>query len=197
MRSHAARPELRVLDAVAAEADDDRPDLGDRKSRRTFDPNNTNIELSRTLLGVALGEGLELEDPQGAVEKIFPEGYEDPAIAAAQAQPEQEFGPDAPTGTGADGQQHGSENPYGAPGRAQPAGAMGITEAKTLGRGGKGEVVWIREARVRDLAPETKKRDVSCCSPLRRFALDRRLPAWWEHLQVSRVQVPPPPSGAV
>jgi hypothetical protein len=128
----------------------------------TFDPNNTNLELSRTLLGVALGEGLELEDPQGAVDKIFPPGYEDPAIKAAQAQavgqPEQEFGPDAPTGTGADGQQHGSENPYGAPGRAQPAGAMGITEAKTLGRGGKGEVVWIREARVRDLAPETKKR---------------------------------------
>lgn len=49
---------------------------------RTFDPNNTNIELSRTLLSVALGQGLELADPAAAVERILPEGYVDPMIAA-------------------------------------------------------------------------------------------------------------------
>jgi hypothetical protein len=52
---------------------------------RTFDPNNTNLELSRTLLGVALGQGLELADPAAAVERILPEGYVDPMLAAAQA----------------------------------------------------------------------------------------------------------------
>jgi hypothetical protein len=49
---------------------------------RTFDPNNTNLELSRTLLGVAFGQGLELADPAAAVERIFPEGYTDPMLAA-------------------------------------------------------------------------------------------------------------------
>ena len=49
---------------------------------RTFDPNNTNLELSRTLLGVALGQGLELADPAAAVERILPEGYVDPMLAA-------------------------------------------------------------------------------------------------------------------
>ncbi len=55
---------------------------------RTFDPNGTNMELSRTLLGVALGEGLEMEDPGQVVEKVFPPGYQDPAMAALQAQQE-------------------------------------------------------------------------------------------------------------
>ena len=49
---------------------------------RTFDPNNTNLELSRTLLGVALGQGLEMADPAAAVERILPEGYVDPMLAA-------------------------------------------------------------------------------------------------------------------
>ena len=53
---------------------------------RTFDPNGTNLELSRTLLAVALGEGLEMEDPAQVVEKVYPPGYEDPAMAALQAQ---------------------------------------------------------------------------------------------------------------
>ena len=52
---------------------------------RTFDPNNTNLELSRTLLGVALGQGLEMADPAAAVERILPEGYVDPMLAAQQA----------------------------------------------------------------------------------------------------------------
>jgi hypothetical protein len=50
---------------------------------RTFDPNNTNAQLSRTLLAVALGQGLELADPAAAVERILPEGYVDPMIAAS------------------------------------------------------------------------------------------------------------------
>ena len=53
---------------------------------RTFDPNGTNIELSRTLLSVALGEGLEMDDPGQVVEKVFPPGYKDPAMAALEAQ---------------------------------------------------------------------------------------------------------------
>jgi hypothetical protein len=85
---------------------------------RTFDPNNTNVELSRILLAIVLGEGLEVEDPQGLVERIFPEDYVDPAVAAAQAAA-QGGGPpgegEPPTATGADGEQHGAGNPYGAP----------------------------------------------------------------------------------
>ena len=101
---------------------------------RTFDPNNTNAELSRTLLTVALGEGLEMQDPAATVDRIFPEGYVDPMLAAAQQQQQMQqppggggnfFGPEA-TGqydpgsfTGADGQQHTERNPYGAPGFTQ------------------------------------------------------------------------------
>lgn len=55
---------------------------------RTFDPNGTNMELSRMLLAVAMGEGLEVEDPGQAVDKVFPPGYVDPAMAALQAQQE-------------------------------------------------------------------------------------------------------------
>jgi hypothetical protein len=127
---------------------------------RTFDPNNTNIELSRTLLTIALGEALELEDPAGAVESIFPPGYEDPAIAAAQAaaqmappdngSPHGEFG-----AAGADDQRHSEENPYGAPMRSQPP---GMQESRTLGRGGESQVVWLREQRVQDLPPEQAAR---------------------------------------
>jgi len=89
----------------------------------TFDPNNTNTELSRILLQVALGQGLELEDPASLVETIFPPGYQDPAIVAAQqaqqqqmdmAQQQQAFPP------GADG------NPYSAPmNSSQPGQAYG------------------------------------------------------------------------
>lgn len=96
---------------------------------QTFDPNGTNVELSRTLLTIALGEGLEVEDPAKEVEKIFPPGYEDPMLKmqmqAAQNPPPGAtggFGPGGgpPTATGADGQQHGAANPYGGPMRSQP-----------------------------------------------------------------------------
>lgn len=99
---------------------------------KTFDPNNTNMELSRVLLQVALSEGLEIEDAAGVVEKIFPEGYVDPAILAQQAPPvdpnaagDPNFGEFAPGNPGADGQAHADPaNPYGAPMTATPPGAM-------------------------------------------------------------------------
>jgi hypothetical protein len=88
----------------------------------TFDPNNSNLELSRTLLTIVLGEAFEMQDPAEAVDRIFPEGYVDPAVAAAQAQAQipgteqpDQLGPGnegAPTG--GDGQDQ-AQNPYGAP----------------------------------------------------------------------------------
>jgi hypothetical protein len=93
---------------------------------RTFDPNGTNVELSRTLLGVALGEGLELTDPGDIVDKVYPPGYVDPAMAALQqsqggapgAKPggPPDFGNTPPPGVqfGGNGGP-GEENPYGAP----------------------------------------------------------------------------------
>lgn len=98
---------------------------------KTFDPNATNMEMSRLLLSIALGEGLEVEDPGAAVERIFPEGYVDPAVAAALAPPQDpslapgQFTPQAaptpPAPMGADGQRHPDpSNPYGAPMQARP-----------------------------------------------------------------------------
>lgn len=89
---------------------------------RTFDPNNTNPELSRVLLLVALTE-LEVGDPAEIVERVFPPGYVDPAVAAQQAaqaapaDPFGEFGPDAGA-VGQDGQRHGPGNAYGVPQQA-------------------------------------------------------------------------------
>jgi hypothetical protein len=98
---------------------------------KTFDPNATNMELSRLLMGIALGEALEVEDPGAAVERIFPEGYVDPAVAAALGggAPGAPGAPQLPDGrftplpgpVGAAGQRHGNpDNPYGAPMQAQP-----------------------------------------------------------------------------
>jgi hypothetical protein len=89
---------------------------------KTFDPNNTNLELSKLLLGIALGEGLEVEDPGAAVERVFPEGYVDPAVQASMAPqlPPGSFGA-VPPPVGPDGQRHPNpDNPYGAPMTAQP-----------------------------------------------------------------------------
>lgn len=122
---------------------------------QTFDPNNSNVELSRVLLGIMLGEGLELEDPQAVVDKVFPPGYQDPAVMAAQMPP---MGPD--TGefgtTGADGDMHTEDNPYGAQMRASTPDQMGITEARTLGRSGA-QIVWLRESRHR-LSDDARQR---------------------------------------
>lgn len=94
---------------------------------RTFDPNNSNLELSKTLLTIALGEAFEMQDPAEAVDRIFPEGYVDPAVQAAQAAADAQAAgglpnpadPNAPAAqggapTGGDGQDQ-SNNPYGAP----------------------------------------------------------------------------------
>lgn len=108
---------------------------------QTFDPNNTNVELSRILLNVALGDALELQDAGDLVQRIYPEGYVDPAVAAAQGAAGGEggdpndfgpFGPGAdgggapaasgapPSGSvGADGRRHQEGNAYGAPQRAR------------------------------------------------------------------------------
>jgi len=59
---------------------------------RTFDPNGTNIELSRMLLAVAVGEGLEMDNPGEVVDKVFPPGYKDPAMAALEAQQAAQMG---------------------------------------------------------------------------------------------------------
>jgi hypothetical protein len=91
---------------------------------RTFDPNGTNIELSRTLLSVVLGEGLEMADPGEVVEKVFPPGYQDPAMKALQAAggaPGAPGGPPPGGGNPFGGNSAGNgapdpeQNPYGAP----------------------------------------------------------------------------------
>lgn len=94
---------------------------------RTFDPNNTNLELSRTLLTITLGEAFEMQDPAEAVERILPVGYQDPAVVAAQqaaqGAPGEQMPSDAQNApnsqgegapTGGDGVDQ-AENPYGAP----------------------------------------------------------------------------------
>lgn len=89
---------------------------------KTFDPNNTNVELSKLLLGILLGEALEVEDPGAAVERIFPDGYVDPAVVAAAAPMpgEPQFTP-MPGSIGPDNQRHQNpDNPYGAPMTARP-----------------------------------------------------------------------------
>lgn len=140
---------------------------------QTFDPNNTNVELSRTLLAVALGEGLELEDPAAAVEKIFPEGYVDPAQAAAQAAmangqmppappgPYGEFAPPQPGHPGADGQRHPAGNPYGAPQRSRAPEDVRLTEAWwPRGRSGApvNPVALLEAARARELPDRVRAR---------------------------------------
>lgn len=121
---------------------------------KTFDPNNTNLELSRTLMTVALAE-LDLEDPAGAVERIFPQGYVDPAVAASEGMPggsdgqpapgmpgspDGQFSTDAMTGgvggdpnNGYGGGYAGGSGGYGAPSGSQsPEQAMeGLWEANS------------------------------------------------------------------
>lgn len=93
---------------------------------RTFDPNNTNLQLSRTLLGIALGQGLELADPAAAVERILPDGYVDPMLAAQMAGggapggagPPPPLLPEGPNPFGPEGEGPDQNNPYGAQGQS-------------------------------------------------------------------------------
>jgi hypothetical protein len=150
---------------------------------KTFDPNGTNIELSRILLTIALGEGLEMEDPAKAVEEIFPPGYQDPMMAQAmqpqppspygefqpgqpgQPQPGQPGQPGQPPGhPGADGRQHpGESNPYGAPMRAQPPELRMVemvdAEAVGLPRNRFGESLRLAESHAaRRVSPQIRRR---------------------------------------
>lgn len=96
---------------------------------QTFDPNNTNIELSRSLLAIALGEALEVDDPADLVEKIFPPGYVDPMIqmaAQAQQQDQQDQQTAAAAGGAGGGGRGGTaavQNLQKNKAAAQPAGA--------------------------------------------------------------------------
>ena len=95
---------------------------------QTFDPNNTNTELSRVLLAIALGEGLEVDDPAAVVERVFPEGYQDPLLKMQmeQAQQPQPGMPGAPPGNMFGPQGGGGANMFGPPpgqgGDQSPAG---------------------------------------------------------------------------
>jgi hypothetical protein len=118
---------------------------------KTFDPNATNMELSRVLLTIALGEGLEMDDPAEVVSKVFPEGYQDPAISAAMAASRQqiprpdETGPfSGPFGQPPGGPPQGENNPYSAPMRARPP-EIAMQQAVTRSREGD-PIMWpIRE----------------------------------------------------
>jgi hypothetical protein len=155
---------------------------------KTFDPNNTNTELSRTLLTVALQE-LNLEDPGGAVERILPAGYIDPAVAAAEGpggggggpsapapgmpgSSAGEFTPDAYSGPmGGDAQNgygggFGGGNPYGAIASAQST--EQVREAVDVWARGREEKIRIlrergqlAEMRVRDEDEEFQRRAAS------------------------------------
>jgi IS5 family transposase len=145
---------------------------------KTFDPNGTNVELSRFLLGVALAEGLEVENPRAVVDQVMPEDYVDPAMAAFQAQQAAQGGPGPPEEEqgfqGAEGEQHTEANPYGAPMRSRkpeevaqeamltvvntPRQATEWREVRTtLGRGGE-PITLMREARYRELSDHEKAR---------------------------------------
>jgi hypothetical protein len=116
---------------------------------QVFDPNNTNVNLSRALLTIALGEGLEVADPAELVDQVFPEGYVDPALAAAQA---------AAAGGGGGGNFFGpessdmppdAENAYGAPKRSTPPERVPGAQEAALVRGRDGSV--IQEVRFKEL----------------------------------------------
>lgn len=85
-----------------------------------LDPNGTNIDLTRFLANIIFGEGFEIDNPASAVEEIWPDGYQDPALAAMQAQGQPPggnlFGPEAagqPVPT-MDELQQQADNPLGA-----------------------------------------------------------------------------------
>lgn len=122
---------------------------------KTFDPNGTNMELNRVLLTIIMGEGMEDPDPAEAVDAIFPEGYEDPALAAMKAAQQQQPPPGGgnPFGGGGitfmDGQNggtpttpEGEENPYGGKMRATPP--EEVTEAVFRNRSGEVGVAFGR-----------------------------------------------------
>jgi hypothetical protein len=130
---------------------------------RTFDPNNTNAQLSRTLLAVALGQGLELADPAAAVERILPEGYVDPMIAASMGgQP----GPGGSQPGGAPPLIPEGPNPFGgsqyvsgerAPeGEQNPYGAQGFSSSYQANQGQINETAVEEVAEAEDESEEQR-----------------------------------------
>lgn len=150
---------------------------------QAFDPNGTNTELSRLLFGLAAGEGFEVQDPGEWVEKVFPEGYQDPALAGFggappgpnpfDPQPDQQANPYGGNGaggfppggnTGADGQRHQEANPYGAPRKSLPPEQMQQAADQggwPRGRNGNALSVGLIEAVARRSALETVNRQES------------------------------------
>lgn len=96
----------------------------------TFDPDNTNVELSRALLTIALSEALEVADAADIVEKVFPPGYKTMATRQFEQQQRPEpnpFGEEAqgaplPSGEGGQAVKPGPDGkPPGGVGGARPA----------------------------------------------------------------------------
>lgn len=84
----------------------------------TFDPNNTNLELTKALATIVFGEAFEIQDPAALIEKIWPPGYQDPMLAAAADQQQPQDGPQVtPAQPG--------QNAFGSNANSQPFGADG------------------------------------------------------------------------
>jgi hypothetical protein len=87
----------------------------------TFDPNNTNLELTKALATIVFGEAFEIQDPADLVEKIWPPGYVDPMLAAAEEQ-QQTDGPQVTPGQpgpNAFGSPFGADGTASAPSRSR------------------------------------------------------------------------------
>lgn len=131
---------------------------------QTFDPNNTNPDLSRALLTIALGEGLEVADAPDLVDEILPEGYVDPMLkaqmAAAGMNPDGSAAPQPAAPTAGFGAQDSGKpmptgadaNAYGAPMNARTpeqlrartgpyAMTQAVEEGEIRGRGRDGELL--------------------------------------------------------
>lgn len=97
---------------------------------QTFDPDNTNVELSRALLMIGLSEALEVADAADIVDLVFPPGYKTMAtkqFEQQQAPPANPFAPEAagtpvPSGEGGQAVKPGPDGkPPGGIGGALPA----------------------------------------------------------------------------
>lgn len=99
---------------------------------QTFDPNNTNPELSRALLTIALAQGFEVQDAPDLVDKIIPKGYVDPMVKAqlAAAQAGQMLPGQQPGGQQDQQPETDEGNPYSAPMQStMPEDQSGIYDA--------------------------------------------------------------------
>lgn len=139
------------------------------------DPNNTNPELTRTLLTIVLAEAFELQDAPDVVDRIFPKGYVPPELAqmlGQQAPPGRQpgtpnfFGPESTEELPADVGNAQGATPYGTKSRgtlpeemAQEAEVEEVPPLVTVGRAGQ-PVFWPGRAkpRVGDVPPQVERR---------------------------------------